>query len=143
MRGDRNNGGGGGGGGRQRRRVRDWETLETIHDRKERVGGEDIRVLVEIKQPVFEDNARGFPKMNATLCRGERYLRLSCFDGDVTEIRTLGRLLAEVMMILDYLPEKYDSYVDAYRAGRHRGDDGEYADDDDERSIRRHRRRRD
>jgi len=142
MYGDRENNSGGGGSGRHRRKVDRWETLEALYDRTERVDAENIRVAVEIKQPVFEGGARGFPKMNATLSRGDRYLRLSCFDGDVSEIKALSRLIAELMMVLDFLPEKYDDYIDDYRAGQHRGDE-QSGGDDDGRPTRRNRRRRD
>lgn len=109
------------GGRQQRRKVERWETLEVLHSGMETTAKAEIGLVIEIKQPIFEGGAKGFPKMNATVRRGDRFLRLTCFDGDVSEIKALADLLNGAVAGIDDLPEKYDVYVDKHKAGRDRG----------------------
>lgn len=109
---------------RQRRKVERWETLEVLHSDRATTAKADVSLVVEVKQPIFEDGAKGFPKMNATLSRGDRFLRFSCFDGDVSEIKALADLLNGVMSGLDDFPEKYDEFVEKHKATTHRGGGG-------------------
>lgn len=99
----------------QRRKVERWETLEVLHVGSESTAKADIGLAIEIKQPIFEDGFKGFPKMSATLNRGDRFLRFTCFDGDVSEIKALANLLNAVDG-LDGFPAVYDKAVDEYKA---------------------------
>lgn len=107
--------------GKQRRKVERWETLEVLHSGRETTAKADISLVVEIKQPIFEDGAKGFPKMNATLSRGDRFLRFSCFDGDVSEIKALSDLLNGVIAQADGFSERYDGFVEKHKSSQQRG----------------------
>lgn len=110
---------------RQQRKIERWETLDVLYDgREKRQGGVEIGVAVEVKQPVFEGGSKGFPKMNTTVSRGDRFLRFMCFNGDISEIRDLAWLLNDAVRRWDGLVADYESHVDDYHASRKNGDQG-------------------
>ena len=108
----------------QRRRVVErWETLEVLHSGIESAAKTDIGFVIEIKQPVFEDGSRGFPKMNATLSRGERFLRFTCFDGEISEINALINLMNGAVDAISGFSGIYDNYVEEHKASFQRDSD--------------------
>jgi len=107
------NGNGEGRTNRQRRNVKRWETLEVLHSGQKGTNKVDICFVIEIKQPIFEDDTKGFPKMTATLRRGDRFIRFKCFDGDISEINALISLFEEFNNIpwVGDFRERYDQHV--------------------------------
>jgi hypothetical protein len=108
-------------GNHRRKVVERWETLEVLHSGRESMDKVDIALVIEIKQPVFEGGSRGFPKMNATLSRGERFLRFTCFDGDISEINALADLLNGAVDVISGFSEIYGKYVEKHKADYQRG----------------------
>jgi hypothetical protein len=108
---------------RPRRKVVEWRTLEVLYDRREAAQKSDISLVIEIKQPVFEDGSHGFPKLGAKLSRGDHFLRFVCFDGDVSELQALFSLFHDVKTIgFDRFQAAYDGHVATYRSASHYGD---------------------
>jgi hypothetical protein len=90
-----------GGNGRERSSVKGWETVRVFYDQTATMGGPDsrgdVRVIVEVQRPQFEDGGSGRPALSVVVMRGDRVLRFPCRDGSFEGVVALAKLLGEVL----------------------------------------------
>lgn len=95
----------------KRRKVDEWETIEILFNGRESTPKADIGLVIEVKQPIFDDGTKGFPKLGATVIRGDRFLRFMCFDGDISELKAIDGLFSKASASFEEYQAAYDGHI--------------------------------
>lgn len=112
----------------KKRDIDHWETVEVLHSDSVELDRAIIGIVIEVRRPVFEGGAEGFPRMSCTIKRQdrqgagrERDLRLLCYDGNPEEVQAMAGLFHDMSKggFGDFM-DRYREIADAHRRAHER-----------------------